>query len=196
MAEDFAFRLAPIGKTVNWRLEGDLLTGPHGTCDLTEIETAAFVESTVQLMRMRRLELCGPSGLCRISINTRLGLSPKNADRAAHRALCRRVAEHLSRRAPDLPVTLGETGAIKALWFGVGGLSFFMGLGIAVAALASGVSSDRWPGMIVPLIALVLLGGWLMHRYALWRKPVEIPVSALPTLVDLLDQPKVPDQNL
>ncbi|WP_089276907.1 hypothetical protein [Antarctobacter heliothermus] len=196
MTEDFTFRLAPIGKTVTWRLEGDLLTGPQGTCDLTGIETANFVDTTVQLIRMRRLDLRGASGLCRISVNTRLGLPPDDPNRAAHRALCRRVSEHLSSRAPDLPVKIGEAGAIRALWFGIGVLSLVMGLGIGIAALATGVSSDRLLGMIVPVTLLALFGAVLMHRHALWRTPLEIPVSALPAIVDLLDLPKAPDQRV
>ncbi|WP_323771044.1 hypothetical protein [Antarctobacter sp.] len=196
MTEAFTFRLGPIGKTVTWRLEGDLLTGPHGTCDLSGIETAGFVDTTVQLMRMRRLDLKGPSGVCRISINTRRGLPPDDPNRAAHSALCRRVADRLSARAPDLTVTLGESGAMRALWFGIGVLSLVMGLGIGGAALATGVSSDRLVGMIAPVAVLALFGGVLMHRHAPWRKQPDIPVSELPALLDLLDPPKAPDRDV
>ncbi|WP_417206890.1 hypothetical protein [Antarctobacter sp.] len=200
MTETFTFRRAPLRAATGWRLEGDLLIGPPECpvprCALTEIEAAVFVDMSVQFMRLRRLDLIGPSGPFRIAINARRGLPPDDPDRAAHRALCQAVATRLAERAPDLPVRIGESGGLRRVWFGIGLLSLLTGLGIGAAALATGVRSDRLVGMAVPLAALAVFGGMLLHRYAPWRKQAEIPVSALPALLAALDTAKAPSRGI
>lgn len=190
MTEGFAFRPAPLRGPQEWHLDGDLLTGPQGSFDLATVEEANFVDMKIQLMRMRRLDLAGPRGLFRVAINSRLGLPGDHPDRASHRALCQAVASRLARRAPDLPVRIGEGGRLRKVWFGIGGMSLLMGLGIGLAALATGVESDRLVGMAVPLVVLAVFGGVTMNAHAPWRKRPEIPVSALPALLDALDPPQ------
>lgn len=189
MTEEFSFRPAPLRQAVEWRLDGDALEGPDGSFDLSRIERATFVETPIRGMRMRRLDLGGTEGVCRIAINSTRGLPPEDPDRAAHQDLCRAVAARLADRAPDLPVTIGERGAIRAIWFGLGVVSLLAGLGLGVGALASGLSGDRLIGAAVPLVLLTLLGGLLMSGCNPWRKPPQIPVEALPALLDTLEAP-------
>lgn len=189
LTERFSFKPAPLRAATEWRLEGDQLSGPQGSLDLGTVDQATLVDMKVQLMRMRRLDLSSPAGMIRIAINSRLGLPGTHPDRAAHRALCRAVAERLAERAPDLPVRSGEGGRLRAVWFGIGLLALVMGLGIGIAALATGVASDRITGMVLPLVVLVLFGAYTMYGHAPWRQRPTLPVSALPALLDSIDAP-------
>lgn len=187
LAETFSFRPAPLRGPRDWRLEGGLLQGPDGACDLAQVTGARFVEMVVRGIRMRRLDLSGPEGLTRIAINSAEGLPPGDPDRAAHRALCVAVCQRLAERAPDLPVTLGESGAIRRVWFGIGILSLLMGPGIGIAALSTGVSGDRLAAIVLPVAMLGLLGLYLMTSFNPWRKLPEVPVSGLPALLEAMD---------
>ncbi|MBV6635677.1 MAG: hypothetical protein KI788_07215 [Mameliella sp.] len=189
MTETYSFRPAPLRGPQDWQLDGDTLTGPQGTLDLSTVDQATLVDSKVQLTRMRRLDLTTPSGLIRIAINSRLGLPGDHPDRAAHRTLCSAVAERLARHAPDLPVRIGETGRLSMVWFGIGVLALVMGPGLGIAALATGVDADRLVGMVVPVAALALFGAVIMHGHAPWRRRPEVPVSTLPALLERLDRP-------
>lgn len=196
LTEVFTFRPAPLRAAQDWRLDGNTLTFPRGSYDLAEVEDAVFVDSRIQFMRLRRLDLTGPAGLCRIAINTRLGLSADDPNRAAHRALCQAVARQLAKRAPDPPVKLGETGGMRILWFCIGMMALVFSFGLGAAALATGVSSDRLAGMVVPLLVLALFGGVIVWRHALWRKLPQTPVSALPGLLDAMDGSTSPAQDV
>ncbi len=189
LAETYRFCPAPLRGPQDWQLDGDILTGPQGPLDLSTVDQATLVDSKVQLMRLRRLDLTAPSGLIRITINSRLGLPADHPDRAAHRALCSAVAERLARHAPDLPVRIGETGKLRMVWFGIGVLALVMGLGIGIAALATGVETDRLVGMVVPVAVLTLFGAVTLHSYAPWRRSPELPVATLPALLETLDRP-------
>lgn len=189
LTETYSFRPAPLRGPQDWHLDGDTLTGPPGTLDLSTVGQATLVDTRIQLMRMRRLDLTAPSGLIGIAINSRLGLPGDHPDRAAHRALCQAVARRMAHHAPDLPVRIGEGGRLRMVWFGIGVLALVMGLGLGIAALATGVDADRLVGMVVPVAALALFGAVIMHGHAPWRRRPEAPVSTLPALLDGLDRP-------
>ncbi|SMX43236.1 hypothetical protein [Maliponia aquimaris] len=189
MADRWSFRPAALRARAEWRLDGDVLTGPQGRGDLGQVERAVFVETILRGTRMRRLDLVGPEGLTRIALNCSALLPPDDPDRAAHRALCLAVARRLAERTPDLPVALAETGAVRALWFGIGVMSMLAGPGIGIAALASGVSTDRLPAMAFPVLLLGALGAVLMWSNQPWKTAPTVPVSVLPKLIEAMDGP-------
>lgn len=195
LADRWSFRPALLRAPAEWRLDGDVLTGPQGRRDLGQVERAVFVETMLRGTRMRRLDLVGPEGLTRIALNIGAGRPVDDPDRAAHRALCMAVATRLAARAPDLPVALAETGAVRALWFGIGVLALLAGPGIGITALATGVSADRLGAVAFPALMLGALGAVLMWSNQPWKTPPTVPVSILPKVIEAMDGPTQPAEH-
>ncbi|KUF11204.1 hypothetical protein [Pseudoponticoccus marisrubri] len=180
MAEVFSFRPASLRGAVDWRLEGDRLLTPEGWRDLSTLQGARLVQSTVRGILLRRLDLSFPEGRTRIAINVPRSAGPEQPDRRAHLALCRAIAAQLAKHQPQLPVHLGEGGRVRWVMFGMGAVSVLIALAIFFGALASGVSTDRLIGAAIPVGLLVLFGGAVMATTVPWAARPACTATELP----------------
>lgn len=184
MAQRFTYKPALLRAACDWVLDGTRLTGPRTDLELPEVTAARFVESSVQTLRHRRLDLYHPSGTVRLSANLPRSSGPTEPNRAAHRSLMLAVAEALP---PDTPVAIGEAPALRGLKFGIGVFAVLMGGGLAVTAMTVGMNRNAITEAGLGMAALTLFGLWYAARNAPWVRQQEVPAETLPMLIRVLD---------
>lgn len=175
----FSFRPALLRGVSDWHLTGDTLSGPAGDCDLPQVRQLRWVDHRIGDSRMTRLDLISPSGTTQIALNIATSAGEDDPDRRAHQALCLAVAQSLTAHNPALSVFLGESPGAQWAMFAVGIFTLLCGVGLAVAIGVTGVSSDRWGAVVMPILMLIALGAFLIKANGPWRKPMQVSIQGL-----------------
>jgi hypothetical protein len=184
MSQTFRYKPAPLRGVTDWALDGSRLTGPKTDLDLGTVTGARFVESSVQTLRHRRLDLLHPAGTVRISANLPRSAGPDAPHRAAHRALILAVLDILP---PETPVAFGETPALRGIKFAIGVLAVLMGGGIAVTAMVAGMNRNAVTEVGIGLTVLTLFGLWYAAQNAPWTAQPELTAQGASSLIQVLD---------
>lgn len=185
-AERFSFRPAPLRPEVTYRLEPEVLHGPHGALALSDVSGATLVDHVFRGQRMRRLDLYTGRRVMRVGLTCDAALPVTDTCRAAHHALCHALAQHMAETKPDVPVTIGETGGARWIMFGIGVAALLLGLGILIGAVVSGISGDHMAAAALPMLMLAGLGIVLIQGNAPWKKQPTLPAGLLPAMIDAL----------
>lgn len=177
-----AFKPALLRGAVRYDVsENGLSVGPEGAPDwslrFSEITALRVVETVAQGHRLQRLDISVRDRLHRISLTVPTNTSPEHATQAAYDRVLFAVLQGVAHAGPDVPVFVGEARRARWAMFGIGVVSFLFAAGILIAALVSGLSSDRLIGASVPIAVLALFGVVLINANAPWRPELSIPAG-------------------
>lgn len=187
---EYRFRTALLQGKRAYRLDGGVLSalGRHGTqewqLDLGRVKRAVFVDLGRASTPIRRLDLFGPEGLRRISINSAVG--GMDEDRAEFAALAAAVCRELAEARPDAGVEVGEYGVSRLVMLGIGLVCLVGGAGLLVASAIS--SPARIAEAAVPIGVLLLVGGALTWGNRPGRTRRELPASKMAEAIEKLDR--------
>jgi hypothetical protein len=186
----FRFKPALLRSEREYTLTGTHLSGPDWDVDLRDVTGVAYAETSVRYVTNRSLDLDAGGQTYRIS---------QNIDTSAHAArepfsgLVIATLRQLHGLHPDMQVAYGLRGGARIGMFVVGLASLAAGLGLPIAALATGISGDRLIAAALPAALLTLLGlafGW-GHRP--WQVTPHVALSKLIAKLDeVSDSPEPP----
>ncbi len=179
MSLSVAIRPAPVRRAVTFTLEGTLLTAGERRVELAQVTAARFVDFGADKRPIRYLVLEHPEGALRIDCNAGGGLAAMDRDMQGFIDLAAAILDALAGAQPGLRVEIGERGAARWAMFGIGVVSLAVGIGLPLAALASGASGDRLLAAAVPSGILALVGIALALANAPGRDLPSLPPGAL-----------------
>lgn len=184
-ARTYAFKPALLRGTRTYALDGVVLTlHDDSRVDLAAITGAGFVNHSLSRNRIMRLDLWAGTEKHSIGYNTAEAAWRSDPDARAFLRLVRDVLRTVAEARPDLEVTLGETGKGRFAMFLVGVVSAVFGVALFVAALATGISSDRIAAGAIPMLLLLAFGGMIIRAYWPWRAPPTGKAGAVANVVD------------
>jgi hypothetical protein len=167
MEERFEYKAAPIGKE-RALLVGDELARMLDSSGQElarvrygEVLAARFVESRTRYGVSRRLDLDSGGTIFRVPMGVNAGSEPSQEPLASFYRGCAAVLTRVAQARPELEVELGESKAIRWVYFVLGLLAVALGLGLPIAALATGVAGDKVAGALIPSLLLLLIGALL-----------------------------------
>ncbi|WP_204115367.1 hypothetical protein [Shimia biformata] len=143
--------------------------------DLTRV---VFVDHHVERQLMWRLDLICGDTVRRIAINIPEQGAKSDPDLAEFVDLIAGISEALAAARPEMRVSLGEYGRAKWGMLAVGVLSAVTGLGVLIAALVGGVSTDRMAAAAVPMLLLMALGALVIRAHHPWQSAPEVPAAS------------------
>lgn len=195
----FAFKPALLAARVHVALDAsglscsDAAGEEHWCLDWSDIAGAAVVCLAVKGYQMRRLDLLDDDGrrLRSLSCTSPTAVRPdEDTNAAAHIELMVAVLDRLAGRDPDMSVQFGEYGRYRHAIFAVGVVSLLGGLGLGLAAVMTGVATDKLAAAAVPVLLLSLLGATLVRNNAPWTPPITVsPALMAKTLRAMLKDP-------
>lgn len=150
---------------------------------LTDVFGAGFVSYKAHGRMIWRLDLMSGNDTRHINVNLPASDAHMDESFIAFLDLATALVAVFEEVAPDLQVGFGEHGWSRKAMFSVGVVSALAGTGILVAALMSGISTDRMAGAAVPLIGLAVLGGLLIRSNHPWKAPPKVAFGLLPQLL-------------
>lgn len=178
----FSYRPAPLLGKVTFSLANGVLASheePGWELALADVTHAAFVQHRLGRTIMLRLDLSEGGTLRRLSYNGSSGGWRDVPDAHVFLDLAALVVRGLGIAQPGFTVTYGEYGRARTTMFAVGLASVLGGLGLFLAALATGVPAARLAAAAVPALLMLALGGTVAFAYAPWRKPRAVSAAAL-----------------
>jgi hypothetical protein len=178
------FRPAPLRGVQEWALKGTVLHAPDGRLELSQVRQARLVDKVIYGSRMRRLDLKTASGTTRIALSISRFAGHQESNLTAHLGLMRAVARRLAVIRPDLSVEIGESGGARLIMFGIGLVTLLSAVGMIVAMLMTGLSTDRMAAAAVPMLMLLALGALLVKANHPWRTLPSVPVATLDAVLD------------
>lgn len=149
----------------------------------TDLTRIVFVDHHINRQLMWRLDLISGDVTRRIAINLPEDGAKSNPDLAEFVDLIAGVTDTVATVRPDMRVSLGEYGRAKWGMLSVGALSVLAGLGILLAALVGGVSTDRLAGAAVPMLVLIALGALVIRAHHPWQTPPEVPAASFAPII-------------
>jgi hypothetical protein len=183
----YRFKPAPLRGAQTFGLASGVLHGGEDATGwhlpLADVTEAAFVQHRMGRSIMLRLDLRQGETLRRLAYNGAAKNWRNDPDAHVFLDLASAVMSGLEAARPGIAVTYGEYGAARWSMFAVGLAALVGGIGLFLAALATGVPADRLAAAAVPALLLVALGGAVGLTYAPWRKPPRIPASTLAPLL-------------
>lgn len=184
-SQSYTFKPALLRGERTYRLDDATLVLHDGTrIDLAALTGAGFVNQAISRNRMMRLDLRLGEDRHSIGYNTAEAAWRDDPDARAFLALVRDVLRALAETRPDFEVTLGETGRGRMAMFIAGAVSALFGAALFVAALATGISTDRMVAAAVPMLLLLALGAVIIRAYWPWRAPPTGTAGAVAKVVD------------
>lgn len=157
------------------------VTTPNGSgdwsLDLTQVTHLAYAQITVGKTTSRTLDIDTPTGRQRLAQTTDAG--EKGPFSQAYLECVLDLLRHLHALHPELHITYGMRGGARHAMFGIAVLCLLMGLGLPIAALASGVDDQRLLAAALPSLLLIGLGlafGWSNRP---WQAPPRLPLARL-----------------
>jgi hypothetical protein len=183
----YAYKPAALRGSTQYALDAGRLQADDGwEIALGTVEAAAFVNHVMKGMRIIRLDLWQAGRRRSLSYSGGARNWRADPDAATFLRLARDVLQELGDHAPGLAVTLGERGRSRRIMFAIGVLAALSGLVLFVAALASGISSDRLIAAALPMLLLTAMGGMIGYGYAPWRRPAWATPGALAGVIDAI----------
>ncbi|MAM62573.1 hypothetical protein [Maritimibacter sp. UBA3975] len=192
--ETFRWKPALLARADTLTVDGTRLAlDDNWTLDAALVEDAAFTNQVIKGNRMVRLDLYTPE--LRRSIGYTGGRVGYDADPDArtHLAACAATLRALALARPGQQIALGVIRGGRWGMFLVGLGTLLGGLILAVAALASGIGSDRLLEAAIPTLFLILLGAVLTYGNWPWRKRPRINPAALADTLDEILSRSAPD---
>ncbi len=184
-ARSYAFKPALLRGRRTYGLDGTLLTLHDDTrLDLAAITGAGFVNHALSRNRIMRLDLWIDGAKHGIGYNTAETAWRTDPDAREFLRLVRDVLRVLAEVRPDLAVTLGETGKGRFAMFLAGVVAAVFGVALFVAALATGISTDRMAAGAIPMLLLLAMGAVIIRAYWPWRAPRTGKAGAVADVVD------------
>jgi hypothetical protein len=181
----YAFKPALLRGKRTYALDAAVLTLHDDTSvELAAITGAGFVNQSLSRNRIMRLDLWVGSVKHSIGYNSAEAAWRTDPNAHAFLRLVRDVLLALAEARPDLLVTLGETGRARFAMFLVGVVSAVFGVALFVAALATGISTDRIAAGAIPMLLMLALGAMIMRAYWPWRAPPTGTAGAVANVVD------------
>lgn len=181
----FEFKPAPIRRAVRVEIVGShvVLSDADGQAkdeiDLRQAADLNFAEITTRDTTTRWLDVDHPGGRFRIACNT-LGTDVgPDADRDEFRAASAAVLHAVEHVVPGIEVTIGTRGRMRWAYFGLGVAALAVGLGLPLAALATGVRMEKLVAGLLPSGLLLLMGLFLTAAYRPWLPAPRVPASQL-----------------
>lgn len=172
----YRFKPALLRAEQEYRLDQSALKTEDWELDLRHVSAVNYAETTVNYTTTRHLEMDANGQTYQVSQTTD---ASHLDDRAPFSTLVVAILRALGDLHPDLHVSFGLRKGARTGMFVVGMLSLLAGLALPVAALATGVSSNRFMAAAVPSAVLILLGlafGWTNRP---WQAPPRVPLSNL-----------------
>lgn len=185
--ESFAFKPALLRGEVEYQLDD---TGLHSDgaqiIAWHNVQGAAYVETNVNSMLFRRLDLTPTKGdLISLSVTTGPANPPTDPDAIAFLQLAAACLDRLASAKPDMLVAVGEYGRARKAMFAIGVISVLSTVIIVALAAFTGISSNRWAEGMVPIGILLLFGLGISWTFSPWRK---VPECAAAPLAHVLRQ--------
>ena len=181
----FEFKPAPVRRAVRIDVVGhrvvlsDADGQTKGEVDLRSATELNFAEITTRDTTTRWLDVDHSEGRFRIACNS-LGTDVgPDADRDEFRAASAAVLHSAEQAVPGIEVTIGTRGRMRWAYFGLGVAALAVGLGIPIAALATGVRMEKLVAGLLPCGLLLLMGVLLTAAYRPWRPAPRVPASEL-----------------
>ncbi|TYB82468.1 hypothetical protein [Maritimibacter fusiformis] len=182
----YAFKPALLRARRTYRLDDTTLFLRDDTpVDLAAITGAGFVNHSVSRNRIMRLDLWVGAEKHSIGYNAAEAAWRIDPDARDFLRLVRDVLGALAETRPDLEVTLGEVGKARFAMFLVGVVSAVIGVALFVAALATGISTDRVAAGAIPMLLMLALGAIIIRTNWPWRAP---PTGKAGAVADVVDQ--------
>lgn len=187
---EYRFRTALLRGKRAYRLDRGVLSarGRHGTqewqLDLGRVKRAVFVDLGKASTPIRRLDLFGPEGLRRVTINSAMG--GMEEDRAEFAKLAAAICREMAEAQPDAGVEVGEYGVSRLVMLGAGLLCLVGGAGILVASAAA--SPARIAEAALPIGALLLVGGALTWGNRPGRPRRKLSARKMAEVIEKLDR--------
>ncbi len=181
----YAFKPALLRARRTYRLDDTTLFLHDDTpVDLAAITGAGFVNHSVSRNRIMRLDLWVGAQKHSIGYNAAEAAWRIDPDARDFLRLVRDVLGALAETRPDLEVTLGEVGKARFAMFLVGVVSAVFGVALLVAALATGISTDRVAAGAIPMLLMLALGAIIIRTNWPWRAPPTGKAGAVANVVD------------
>lgn len=168
--------------TLNWRV------------DYADITALNHVAQSIDKKLFKRLDLHVGDRVHRIAINASFRTRRDDPQRSAFRRVISDVAGAISDARPDLQVLIGERGRAGTAMFGIGIACLVFAVGIGIAAVATGVSTDRFAEASVPLGIMAVFGGLVAWNYRPWRPHLHLPIATFAAAMKA-DVPARPDAD-
>ena len=173
-----AFKPALLSGSKTWQLQGNMLTGPQGPLDLTQVTEVGLSQTHLRASVIRETTLIHLHGRFRIGCNS---TTTKGADMRGLGLLTDAILSELAVINPDLPVHMGYLGGQRVAMFIVGLLAALFALGMGIALMAG--SGRTGFEIVIVLIGMLLFGAMLTWQNAPWRKVPSLPVSLAPVIL-------------
>ncbi len=184
-AREYTWKPAALGRPTVCKVSAKRMAyGDDWQVDFDDVTAAAFSSQVIGHSRFIRLDLWAAGKMRSLSYAASAKGWQADPDARVFLGLARDVLRRLADIRPDLEVTLGWRGGPRAAMFVVGLASLIGGVGIFIAALATGVSGERLIGAAVPMLFLVGLGAMVSYSYSPWRKPATANPGAVATMID------------
>lgn len=189
--QEFSFKPALLRGARRYVLNGTLLECRNGekvewSADLGELQSLNFSDFRARGHLIWRLEVSAADVTHNIGLNAPVHGAASDPDVAQFIALADAIFETAEQTDGDMLVGYGARGFTRSALFGLGVLSALGGAGILLAAVFSGVSSDRIATASVGMLALIAMGVMLIHANHPWKKPLQLPVGTMRTVLEYL----------
>lgn len=185
MADRFTWKPALLARPDTLTLDGTTASlDGDWTLDLTTVEDAALDNRVLKGNRMVRLDLFTPETRHSLGYNGSARGYANDADARTHLAACAALLAALDAAQPGKEVALGVIRGGRWGMFSVGLGALAFGLILAIAALASGIASDRLIEAAIPTLFLLLMGGILTYGNWPWRARPRVHAAALARTLD------------
>lgn len=173
-----AFKPALLRGARTWHLQGNMLTGPQGPLDLSQVTEVGLSQTHIRASVIRETALIHLHGTFRIGCSS---ASTKGSDMRGLGLLTDAILSELAVINPDLPVHMGYRGGQRVAMFVVGVITALFALGMGIALLAGSGRSNA--EIVIVLIGMLLFGAMLTWQNAPWRKVPSLPVSLAPVIL-------------
>ncbi|THD75660.1 hypothetical protein E7681_04180 [Thalassobius vesicularis] len=160
------------------RLEND---APLWQLDLSAVSSVSYAQTSVSGVTSRYLQLEAEGQTRRLS---QTGAPSGPGDDFT--TLITTVLRALHAARPEIQIGWGIRGRARVVMFVLGVLCLLVGIGLPVAAIASGVSSDRFAAAALPSLLLLALGVVFSWANRPWEP---LPTMPLSQLIATLDTP-------
>lgn len=176
---DLALKPAMMRSTQVYRVDGATLTrlendAPLWQLDLSAVSSVSYAQTSVNGVTSRYLELEAEGQIRRLSQT-----GDPSGPGKDFTTLVTAVLRALNTARPDIQIGWGIRGHARVVLFFLGLLCLLVGIGLPVAAIASGVSSDRFAAAALPSLLLLALGVVFSWANRPWAPLPTVPLSRL-----------------